>query len=353
MFLKKAFIMSALVAFLLSVPFYSAVAEDLSPIEGHVCNKILEFIKEKNEVIEITTIKELDPLKWNRNYRLELDTWISYGRCLVLNSEERDEKAKGIAILQSISDRLGNIYSAFFLAQYYEAELGIESDRAIEKVLDAYHNTIHLIESARITFWDRLKASVIFIINYQYLIDKSNQWHTYRTDGYNYRQDDLLSDAEHRYLFVDSINKDSYTSKIAYYKIPQLYLLLIFKRIREDDKNPLATAISPTGSEGQNNESIQIETAPVSSPLSFNNIIGLARKAQLEAENCMSYFEDHPFNDEWEAVALTIHRACEELKEIALDFTNGNSRSMTVEEIENLENFLKVSQEERISLSFP
>ena len=152
--------------------------KDLSPIEGHVCNNILEFAQKENGGVKIPTLERLlrfSSTKISQNYSLyplTLETYVLYGKCLLLNSTDPLEKSKGLTILQSIGDRLDNYPSLFFLAQYLEMETGHENIEGLEKILSAYENVIRWlnINAGRFTFSRRLANTVVFLTNHRRLL---------------------------------------------------------------------------------------------------------------------------------------------------------------------------------------
>ena len=71
---------------------------------------------------------------------------------------------------------------------------------------------------------------------------------------------------------------------------------------------------------------------------------------KAQAERCMSFFEEHKGNEhewwsKWRDLDASIHKACEKLKEIALDFIE-ERRPMTLEEAEGIERLIESQERE-------
>ena len=344
--LLKKYLLTAVA--LLSISKLS-IAEDLSPIDDHICNNILEFGQEENEGVEIPTLERLlkysvTKTKHYYRYHLALEAYVFYGKCLLLNSENLIEKRQGRAILQSIA-RLGNYPSRFFLAQYLEMETGHESIEGLEKILSAYKNVIPTIRknATMHSFGARLANTVVFLINYKEALPKILLLAKLSGGGLfdRYFIANLQAPPLVPSLFINSINENWWLSEeMAYYKVPQLHLISMIEQLKKLPLDEIPEETSTKNGQAQPHhhyEDTFYGAKPVKQIIedTIHNIID-------SAESCMSDLEGYPLK---KSIIPSIYSACEELREIALDLSNG-SRFLTLEEAENLEAFLQ-SQEER------
>ena len=349
---KKKHLLTAVALFSMPLPKFAA-AEDSLPIEAHVCNNILEFAQEKNVGVEILKLNTLfnhqgKLIQHHKNLssfflelekrELALETYVFYGKCLVLNSTDPLEKERGGAILRAMSDKLNNYPSAFFLAQYIE----MDENSTLQSRISAYENVIYplniLVKDS--SWYMRLARTVDFVFGSA----KGVTHALLRLD--EYKMGSLSSRINFTHLisplssslFVNSINKDWWLrEEMAYYKVPQLHLISMIEQLKKLplDEIPEETSIR----NGQAEPWLPIHPAKQIIENSLPNIIG-------SAENCMSALENYPRLKDEEDIIDSIHSACEELRELALDFSNG-SRPMTLEEAENLVLTFLQSQEER------
>ena len=364
----KKYLLTALTASFISMSLSKlSIAEDLSPIDDHICNNILEFAQKENGGVKVPKIEILFKYQGHVQPRnesqikkrvLALETYVFYGKCLLLQSTDPLEKEKGRTILQAMSDRLGNIPSAFFLAQYIEAENGHEDIQGIKEALSAYGNVIHLINEDAKDFSFGMKFARGFLAAFKHnaLVPTFIRLAERRTGGLGGLGGLLLTDYFTNLqapplspsLFVNSINENWWLiSPITYYKIPQLHLISTIEELKKLPPDEIPEEAFTRNGQAQPRSNHYEDTFHSTKPAKqiiedtiYNTIVS--------AESCISDLENyHPMeSDKWEDLALPIHSACEELREIALDFSNG-SRPMSLKEAENLEAFLQ-SQEEQI-----
>ena len=363
---------------LFSLSSFAEAKNSSPPIDDHICNEILEHGKEQISKIRKPQVRTIfggsysestqERSVLNEAYFKRTRTRILYGQCLLLNSENNTETEEiGISILEKMIKNSRNVYSALFLAQYYEMEnypKGERRERERERVISAYKTTNVLVNEliAESGFGTQLVFSF-------FVFFKPGPWPARASDllvrlaGNKKDQDD-----HNESLFVNSRN---YFDKmyISYYKLPQLIWFRFSDQLKGLEANPSQTdenireSMSIGGLSNSEGTSSQIAQSTFMKneelSLSTKKIDDSLMEMKESAENCMTFMEENvhrsyilfSLGNIPEETSVPLYDACEELRDIALDFLDGRRQITDEEELKSIDRRL-IEQEEELRVIF-